>query len=117
MVELRRKGVAIPSNVINDLRSAKLMITISEAEGSRGEALLNHKKLGALKPLISGLGAWKKPTLKHAKKKWKKTNLSWAFLGIKNGLGLNPSEICQPSEYTGLPKKATFQLTRKRTVD
>ena len=38
MVELRRKGVAIPSNVINDLRSAKLMITISEAEGSRGEA-------------------------------------------------------------------------------
>jgi hypothetical protein len=38
MVELRRKGVAIPSNVINDLRSAKLMIKISEAEGSRGEA-------------------------------------------------------------------------------
>ena len=38
MLELRKKGVAIPPNVINDLRSAKLMIKISEAEGSRGEA-------------------------------------------------------------------------------
>jgi hypothetical protein len=38
MLELRKKSVAIPSNVINDLRSAKLMIQISEVEGCRGEA-------------------------------------------------------------------------------
>jgi hypothetical protein len=38
MLELRKKGAAIPPNVINDLRSAKLMIKISEVEGSRGEA-------------------------------------------------------------------------------
>jgi hypothetical protein len=38
MIELRKKGVSIPPEVINDLRSAKLMIKISEAEGSRGEA-------------------------------------------------------------------------------
>ena len=37
MLELRKKSVAIPSNVINDLRSAKLMIEISEAEGCGGE--------------------------------------------------------------------------------
>jgi len=38
MVELWKRGAAIPSNVIGDLRSAKLMIQISEVEGSRGEA-------------------------------------------------------------------------------
>ncbi|MGA3059265.1 MAG: DUF2096 family protein [Candidatus Bathyarchaeia archaeon] len=38
MIELRNKGASIPPNVINDLRSAKLMIKISEAEGSRGDA-------------------------------------------------------------------------------
>ena len=38
MLELRKKGVTISPDVINDLRSAKLMIKISEAEGSRGEA-------------------------------------------------------------------------------
>ncbi len=38
MLELRKKGAAVPPNVINDLRSAKLMIKISEVEGSRGEA-------------------------------------------------------------------------------
>lgn len=38
MLELRKKRVTMPSNVINDLRSAKLMIKISESEGSRGDA-------------------------------------------------------------------------------
>ena len=37
MLELRKKGTAIPPNIINELRSAKLMIKISEAEGSRGK--------------------------------------------------------------------------------
>jgi hypothetical protein len=37
MIELRKKGAAVPVNVINDLRSAKLMIIISQSEGSRGE--------------------------------------------------------------------------------
>lgn len=38
MIELRKKGAILPPNVLNDLRSAKLMIKISESEGSRGEA-------------------------------------------------------------------------------
>ncbi len=37
MLDLRKKGVAIPPNVVNDLRSAKLMIKISES-GSLGES-------------------------------------------------------------------------------
>ncbi len=37
MLELKKKGVVIPSNVINDLRSAKLMIKISESAGSTGD--------------------------------------------------------------------------------
>lgn len=39
MIELKKKGVNIPPNVINDLRSAKLMIQLSCGEGSTGEAL------------------------------------------------------------------------------
>jgi hypothetical protein len=37
MVELKKKGITIPSNVINDLRSAKLMIKISESAGDTGD--------------------------------------------------------------------------------
>ena len=37
MIELKKKGVTIPPNVINDLRSAKLMIKISESSGSSGD--------------------------------------------------------------------------------
>ncbi len=38
MIELRKKGVTIPPEVLTDLKSAKLMIKISEQEGSRGDA-------------------------------------------------------------------------------
>ena len=37
MIEIKKKGVTIPPNVINDLRSAKLMIKISESSGSSGD--------------------------------------------------------------------------------
>ncbi|MGD0069974.1 MAG: DUF2096 family protein [Candidatus Bathyarchaeia archaeon] len=37
IIELRKKGVTIPPNVMTDLKSAKLMINISQAEGSTGE--------------------------------------------------------------------------------
>ncbi|HUK84634.1 MAG TPA: DUF2096 family protein [Candidatus Acidoferrum sp.] len=36
MIELRKKGVMVPPNVLNDLKSAKLMIKISESQGSKG---------------------------------------------------------------------------------
>lgn len=38
LMELRKKGVNISPDVVNDLRSAKLMIKISEVEGSKGDA-------------------------------------------------------------------------------
>ncbi|MCX6644331.1 MAG: DUF2096 family protein [Candidatus Bathyarchaeota archaeon] len=38
IIELRKKGVTIPPNIMTDLKSAKLMINISQAEGSTGEA-------------------------------------------------------------------------------
>lgn len=37
MIELRKKDFETPSNVINDLRSAKLLIKIDAAEESRGD--------------------------------------------------------------------------------
>jgi hypothetical protein len=37
IIELRKKGVTIPPNIMTDLKSAKLMINISQAEGSTGE--------------------------------------------------------------------------------
>ena len=39
MLELRKKGVNIPSNIMEDLRSAKSMINLSCMDGSRGEAV------------------------------------------------------------------------------
>jgi hypothetical protein len=37
IIELKKKGVTVPPNVMTDLKSAKLMINISQTEGSRGE--------------------------------------------------------------------------------
>ena len=39
MIQLRKKGVNIPANIVNDLRSAKLMIKLTCMDGSRGEAV------------------------------------------------------------------------------
>jgi|SRR5450756_145087 len=39
MIVLKKKGVRIPSNVMEDLRSAKSMIKLSCMENSRGEAI------------------------------------------------------------------------------
>ncbi len=39
MLELRKKGVAIPHNIVNDLRSAKVMINLACKEDSRGEVI------------------------------------------------------------------------------
>jgi hypothetical protein len=38
MIELKKKGAIVPPSILNDLRSAKLMIKISESEGSRGDS-------------------------------------------------------------------------------
>ncbi len=42
IVQLRRKGTTVPPNVLDDLKSAKLMINIAEKEGSQGTA---HQKV------------------------------------------------------------------------
>jgi hypothetical protein len=39
MIELKKKGVSTPSNIIEDLRAAKSMINLSCMENSRGEAI------------------------------------------------------------------------------
>ena len=45
MVELRKKNVEMPPTVINDLRSAKLMINIAEVGGSGGDATLKLEEI------------------------------------------------------------------------
>jgi hypothetical protein len=47
MIELKKKNVDIPSNVINDLRSAKLMVQLSCGEGSVGDAMQKAEELMA----------------------------------------------------------------------
>ena len=37
MLDMQKKGANIPANVVNDLRSAKLMIQISESAGAKGD--------------------------------------------------------------------------------
>ena len=39
MLELKKKGVAIPANIMEDLRAAKSMIKLSCMENSRGDAM------------------------------------------------------------------------------
>lgn len=39
MIELRKKNVTIPLNIMDDLRAAKLMIQLSDMEGIRGESM------------------------------------------------------------------------------
>jgi len=39
VIELRKKGVSAPANIVTDLRSAKLMIQLSCGEGSTGDAI------------------------------------------------------------------------------
>jgi len=45
MVELRKKGAEMPPTVINDLRSAKLMIKIAEAGHDTGNATLKLEEI------------------------------------------------------------------------
>jgi len=45
MLELRKKDVEMPPTVINDLRNAKLMIKIAEANQSSGDATLKMEQL------------------------------------------------------------------------
>ena len=45
MLALRKKGVEIPPTVINDLRSAKLMIKIAEVGESPGDATLKLEEI------------------------------------------------------------------------
>jgi hypothetical protein len=47
MIELSKKGVAIPPNVINDLRSAKGMIGLACKEESRGEVIAKAEEYTA----------------------------------------------------------------------
>jgi hypothetical protein len=39
MLELKRSGVSVPSKVVEDLRSAKSMIQLTQGEGSHGDVL------------------------------------------------------------------------------
>jgi hypothetical protein len=38
MVDLRKRGVSVSPEIVNDLRSAKLMMKIVDSEGSKGDA-------------------------------------------------------------------------------
>jgi hypothetical protein len=40
MIELQKNGVVTPPDIMTDLRSAKLMIKISQSEGSKGDSML-----------------------------------------------------------------------------
>ncbi len=44
MIELKKKGVTIPSNVLEDLRAAKSMIKLSCMEGSQGRGRYSESR-------------------------------------------------------------------------
>ena len=44
LIELKTKGVTIPENVMEDLRSAKSMIKVAATEGSHGDAVMKTEE-------------------------------------------------------------------------
>lgn len=44
MIELKNKGVTIPENVMEDLRSAKSMIKLACTQGSRGDEIIKTEE-------------------------------------------------------------------------
>jgi len=53
MLDMHKKGAVTPSNVVNDLRSAKLMIHISESPGAKGgEAVKVDEYLGNVESIL-----------------------------------------------------------------
>lgn len=44
MIELKKKGVAIPENVMEDLRSAKSMIKLACTQGSHGDEVMKTEE-------------------------------------------------------------------------
>lgn len=44
MIELVKKGVTIPANIMEDLRSAKSMIELASTEGSHGDAVMKTEE-------------------------------------------------------------------------
>ena len=55
MLELRKRGTTLPPNIINDLRSAKLMISISESAGAKGDSTIKvDEYLGNVESILLG---------------------------------------------------------------
>jgi hypothetical protein len=53
MLDMHKKGAAVPPNVISDLRNAKLMIQISESSGAKGEqAIKVDEYLGNVESIL-----------------------------------------------------------------
>jgi hypothetical protein len=44
LIELKKADITIPSNIMEDLRSAKSMIKVAAAEGSQGDALMKAEE-------------------------------------------------------------------------
>ena len=56
MLELRKRGAILPPNIINDLRSAKLMINISEFAGAKGDSTIRvDEYLGNFESILLSL--------------------------------------------------------------
>jgi hypothetical protein len=53
MLDMHKKGVSTPASVVNDLRSAKLMIQISESPSAKGEqAIMADEYLGNVESIL-----------------------------------------------------------------
>ena len=120
IIELRKKGVTIPPNVMTDLKSAKLMINISQAEGSTGEVtqkveeylanvegylITEAQKTFGSERVDEWLRRLEAAICEVCEvKEKKKTSLFQAFLETKNGFASNPSKVFHPKGSSSLLK-------------
>ena len=105
MLDIRKKGAAVPPNVISDLRNAKLMIKISQSPDAKGEqAIKVDEYLGNVESVLLAeaqktlggdyVDAWLKRIdeanvnanpANQPQQKRKKTNSLLACHGTRNG--------------------------------
>ncbi|MGE5187997.1 MAG: DUF2096 family protein [Betaproteobacteria bacterium] len=99
MIELKKKGVAIPANIMEDLRSAKSMIKLASTEGSHGDAVMKTEEY------LANVEAY---VVTEGQKVFGSEHVNGWLLGLEEA---GACEVCdQPAEretqfVTGVPRE------------
>ena len=121
LIELKKKGVNVPSDIMEDLRAAKSMIKLSCMQGG-GDAiqkaeeytanveayLINEaQKIFGSETADQWLRRLEEANVEICDETKAEATLSLAFLETKNGFELNQSRLCRLRGFCKSPKNKT----------